>query len=52
MVLQQGVIYGRVAADVCVLEAVAGEPAGEQARNDALYAVMFIPINELFPKRE
>jgi hypothetical protein len=45
VVLQQGVIYGRVAADVGVLEAVAGEPAGEQARNGALYAVVLVPVD-------
>ena len=39
--------YGRVAADVCVLEAVAGEPAGEQTRNGALYAVVLVPVDLL-----
>jgi hypothetical protein len=47
MVLEQGSVYDRVAADVRVFEAAAREPAGEQAGDGALDAVVLIPINLL-----
>ena len=43
MILQQEVVYGRVAADVRVLEGVAGETAREQSCDGALYAVVLVP---------
>ena len=45
MVLEQGIVYGRVASDVRMLQAVAGETARQQARDGALYAVMLVPID-------
>ena len=45
MVLEQGIVYGRVASDIRMLEAVSREPAGEQPRNGALDAVVLVPIN-------
>src|SRR5215208_6971753 len=47
MILEQSVVYGGVAADVRVFEAIAGEPAREQARDGALYAVVLVPIDLL-----
>src|SRR5215210_4777594 len=43
MVLKHGIVYGGVAADVRMFEAVAREPAGEQARHGALDAVVLVP---------
>src|SRR5215218_4002847 len=45
-------VYGGVAADVGVFEAVAGEPAREQARYGRLDAVVLVPVNELVPEPE
>jgi hypothetical protein len=52
MILQEDVVYGGVAADIRVLEGVAGKPAREQAGDSTLDAVMFIPVNELITKPE
>src|SRR5918998_377798 len=52
MVLQQGVAYGRVAADVRVLQAVAGKPARQKACDGTLYAIMFVPVYKLVTKPE
>src|SRR5215211_980276 len=52
MVLEHGIVYGGVAADVRMFEAVAREPAGEQARHGALDAVVFVPVDELVPGPE
>src|ERR671911_2622178 len=42
MVLEQGIVYGRVAPNIRVLEAVSREPAGEQPRDGALDAVVLV----------
>ena len=47
MILEQGVVYGGVTADIRVLEAIARETAGEQARDGALDAVVLVPVNHL-----
>jgi hypothetical protein len=52
MILKEDVVYGGVAADIRVLEGVAGKPAREQAGDSTLDAVMFIPVNELITKPE
>src|SRR5918994_751416 len=52
MVLEQGIIYGGVAADVRVLQAVTRETTGQEARDGALYAVVLIPVHELIPDPE
>ena len=41
-----------VAADVRVFQAVARETAGQEARDGALYAVVFVPVDELVPDPE
>jgi len=52
MILKEDVVYGGVAADIRVLEGVAGKPAREQAGDGTLYAVMLIPVNKLITKPE
>jgi hypothetical protein len=46
-VLEQRVVYGGVAADVRVLEAVVREAAREQARHGARHAVVLVPAHYL-----
>ena len=52
MVPEQGIVYGGVAADVRVFQAVTRETTGQEARDGALYAVVLVPVNELVPDPE
>src|SRR5215203_1047900 len=47
MVPEQEVVYGGVAANVRVLQAVAREPTRQEARDGALYAVLLAPVHQL-----
>src|SRR5215217_5697006 len=52
MVPEQEVVYGGVAANVRVLQAVAREPTRQEARDGALYAVLLAPVHQLVPDPE
>jgi hypothetical protein len=47
MVPEQEIVYGGVATDVRVFQAVTRETTGQEACDGALYAVVFVPVNEL-----
>ena len=47
MIFEEKFVYGSVATDVGVLQAIAREPAGEQSRDGALDAIVLIPVDEL-----
>src|SRR5215213_5165936 len=47
MVPERGIIYGGVATDIRVLQAVTRETTGQEARDGALYAIVLVPVNEL-----
>src|SRR5215217_4280305 len=52
MIPEQGIVYGGVAADIRVLQAVTREATRQQARDGALYAVVLVPVDELVTNPE